>query len=344
MLVLACAALAACSTRDPYNDILWYYRPEPGSEMTPREQSGPYMLGMFHGEDGAPLTWTDVSAGVRWADIVIVGEQHDDANAHLVQTTLVEETMVMWPGSTLCMEMLERNEQPLVDAYMAGTLDKEEFIKQTESADWAGKGSWVKFYQPMIDAARTNGGKVVAANAPRAFVRQARTEGYEALAALPPDQRAQFELPADAPPETYRQRFKAFMTENGNPPTDEELDTMLRSQRVWDATMADSIVKAYKALPRNAKVVHVVGQFHSEYDGGLVSEIQARDGSARILTISVQKGAAYALRDEDRGKADIVMYGAPKAPSWTALQSWKKPVQEKPAETSEQLPEWGKAY
>lgn len=351
LVSLAAVAVAACNTRDPYSDSWWAGRPEPGASITPRVQASPYMLAMFEGTSGRPLVWTDLWEGMQWADIVIVGEQHDDANAHQVQTTLVAEMMAAWPGSALSMEMLERNEQVLVDAYCAGALTTDEFIDQTGSRNWAGKGSWVRFYQPMIDAARDGGGRVIAANAPRQFVRSARTDGYDALTALPPEDRAHFDLPLQPPPHTYRERFRAFMTDDDGGPTEVELDTMLRAQRLWDSTMAASIVAAYQQLPKYGKVIHVVGQFHSEFDGGLVSEIQARTGSARILTITVQKGEANALRAEDKGKADVVVYGVAPVPVWTAAHARRTmPPAERsvPGDATDDLPavlpEWGIAY
>jgi hypothetical protein len=142
------------------------------------------------------------------------------------------------------------------------------------------------------------------------------------------------------------------MTDGGKHAVDEaSVDDILRSQRMWDATMADSIVRAMRAAPSGGKVVHLVGQFHSEYDGGLVSEIQRRSPTARILTVTVQKGEAYALRDEDRGKADVVIYGTAPRPTWTAFRAAAEAVPapgDAPAApgapADEPLPEWGFAY
>jgi uncharacterized iron-regulated protein len=347
---LACAATALASaascTRNPYDDPFWYWAPEPGSTLTPRVQSGPRSLAMFRGDTGTPLDWNSLAAGIRWADVVIVGEQHDDANAHLVQQAVVAETIAAWPGSAVSLEMLERDEQPIVDAYLRGELSKDEFVDRTESRNWASKGSWDGFYQPVIDSAKSGKCPVVAANAPREYVRMARTEGYEALSALPPEQRALFSLPERDPPETYRDRFKGFMAGDGEPPADERVDEVLRAQRLWDATMADSVVRAMRELPARAKVVHLVGQFHSEYDGGLVSEIQARAPMTRILTVTVQKGESRALRPEDRGKADVVVYGVRPSPEWRmfrAGQTFQGSAAAKPFVEGD-LPSWGYAY
>ena len=343
--VLAGAAGTGC-TRDPYDDLVWYYRPQQGSIVVPREQRGPRQLAMFHGSDGAPLDWNALWNGMRWADIVIVGEQHDDANAHRVQLAIWEEAVAAWPGSVVSLEMLERNEQATVDEYLAGTIDQSTFVERTGSRDWAAKDTWDDFYQPVIDTAKRANARVIAANAPRDYVRRARTEGYEALAALPEEERALFALPEDDAPDTYRARFRDFMSGGGEREVDEaRLEEVLRSQRLWDATMADSIAKAWKDMPRGAKLVHLVGQFHSEYDGGLVSEIRARAPWVRILTVTVQKGTAYALRAEDEGKADVVVYGTTTNPVWRSFNA--APIVPETAavpEREEEMPTWGFAY
>ncbi|MFM8698824.1 MAG: ChaN family lipoprotein, partial [Phycisphaerales bacterium] len=151
--VLAGMAGTGC-TRDPYDDLVWYYRPQPGSIIVPHEQRGPRQLAMFHGSDGAPLDWNALWNGMRWADIVIVGEQHDDANAHRVQLAIWEEAVAAWPGSVVSLEMLERNEQATVDEYLAGTIDQATFVERTGSRDWAAKDTWDDFYQPVIDTAK----------------------------------------------------------------------------------------------------------------------------------------------------------------------------------------------
>jgi uncharacterized iron-regulated protein len=356
---VAAATLAAggCSTRNPYADPFWAYAPQPGASVPSHFQASPYQLAVFRGDNGQSIDWNGLWNGIRWADIVIVGEQHDDASAHEVQRAIAEETFAAWPGCAVSLEMLERNEQPIVDAYLRGEITKDEFVTRTNSRDWASKGSWDDFYQPVIDAAKDAGAPVIAANAPREYVRRARTEGYEALAALPPEERANFSIPAGDPPATYRQRFKDLMSGDGaHQVSDAQVDDVLRSQRMWDATMAESIVKAWNAAPSGGKVVHLVGQFHSEYDGGLVSEIQHRAPTARILTISVQKGEAYVMRAEDRGKADVVVYGIAPRPTWTGFNAGltipkgdaiKVPSIGIPAGApapEEPLPTWGFAY
>lgn len=285
--------------------------------VVPADPYPPRGLAMFDGHEGRPLAWVDVMDAVRWADVIFLGEQHNDAVAHAVQLAIVEEAVELWPGTAVSLEMLERHEQHLVDEYLAGMIDQETFIEQTNSANWAGPGSWVVWYQPIIDAAKAHGSPVVAANAPRQYVRLARTGGVEALEQLTPAQQALFEYvhPLPGAGDPYRDRFFSLMQPaagsagadaHGHAMTDEQIEGIFRAQLVWDATMAGSIARA---LERGApRVIHLVGQFHSDFHGANVTELRHRRRSARILTISFQPVNERELRAEDHERADIVIY------------------------------------
>ena len=94
----------------------------------------------------------------------------------------------------------------------------------------------------------------------------------------------------------YRQRFWEFAShgEDGDKEVyAEELDPddpmlpLFRSQQAWDATMAQSIVNAKPTIGH--KVILLVGQFHVEYDGGIVQELRNRSPQLKILVVSIQR-------------------------------------------------------
>ena len=51
--------------------------------------------------------------------------------------------------------------------------------------------------------------------------------------------------------------------------------------------MAQSIANSHPT--REKKVLLLVGQFHVEYDGGIVQELRQRAPHAKILVISIQR-------------------------------------------------------
>jgi len=270
------------------------------------------------GADNAIVTWDDLVARAGAADIVVLAEQHDDSQAHRFQAAL-SGILAARGRVAVCMEMFERDEQALVDAYLAGRISQKTLVDITESRDWGAKGKWDEFYQPIVDAAKENGSPVIAANAPRRFTRLGRLESFDALATFAEAYPEQFVVPAPIEQSAYYERFKATMSHHSAPPakgqggkahtmpefTEEQLAGMFRAQQVWDATMADSVVKAWRA---QGKAMLMVGQFHTDHDGGLLLRTKAAAPDAKILTISLDKAESTTLREEDKGRADLVVY------------------------------------
>ena len=261
------------------------------------------------------ISWVEFLVKIGGVDIVLLGEQHDHAVGHAVQLAVVEDVMDAYPHSVLALEMLERDEQLRVDDYMEGFIDAKTFASITQSKNWGGSGGWEAWYQPIIDAAKERGGSVVAANAPRRYVRLARLDGYERIDELPKERRAFIDYPEELSSGRYRQRFWEFSSHgdgedvvevdvNTIDPDDPMLPTF-KSMQSWDATMAQSIVNAN---PSNShKVILLVGQFHVEYDGGIVQELRNRMPGAKVLVVSIQRDIPEEDWQGDTDIADIMI-------------------------------------
>lgn len=287
---------------------------------------------------GGRATWNDMLSAAADHDVVIIGEQHDDAVGHAVQCAFVEDAVGRWPDTALSMEQLDRRRQSDVDDYVAGIIDRDEFMTEIASTKFrsvarafldgdidratfqrrifaVGWPDWVHNYQPIIDVAREHDMAVIASNTPwRHYASLANHEGFERLDALTPAQRALVEVPEIIPSGPYRKRFNDVMS----PPSDDKeagvhgsanakaLDGAFRAQCVMDATMADSIAKALASRP--GRVIHLVGQFHSDFDGGIVLQLRHLRPQARIMTISMRSVPSQSVREEDRNRADFVVY------------------------------------
>ncbi|MSR18625.1 MAG: hypothetical protein EXS00_05575 [Phycisphaerales bacterium] len=267
---------------------------------------------MFDGSTGAPLTWEELERRVLRSDVIFVGELHTDPGAHALQQAIVELVMSAKRGSAVSLEMLERDEQPMVDAWLRRETTTEEFAQATGSLAWSGEGSWMVWYQPMLDSAREAEGTVIAANAPRRLIRRARAEGLAAISMLDERDRALIEIPsASLANRPYHDRFLQLMTEmadesEGVAPDLLAIDRAFRSQTSWDATMGASVAQAREEGAPS--VVHIVGAFHVRFDGGTVSEVKMRRPIDRILVVVAEPSDSTTLRDEDRGAGDIVVY------------------------------------
>ncbi|MCH2135417.1 MAG: ChaN family lipoprotein [Phycisphaerales bacterium] len=260
---------------------------------------------LIEGENG-PITFDALVTRAAEADVVVLGEQHDDALGHAVQLALFEAIVQRCPEAALALEMLERDEQGLIADYRDGIIDAKKFAALTRSSAWAGEGSWDAWYGPIVDAAISQQAAVVAANAPRRYVTLARTDGFDALQALDGDRRTLVDLPEPPLSGPYRDRFMELMLDEDGTPhvADDVAEAFFRAQQVWDATMASSVVRALEHGHR--PVVLLVGRFHSDYEGGTVELIKRAKPEAAILTVSLEPEDARA--EADLGRADVVVF------------------------------------
>ncbi len=276
----------------------------------------PSSVASFDGKTRTQIGWNEVLDRVKKANAVFIGETHDDASAHRIEHALVDAFLVAHPTAAVSLEMLERDDQMAVDAYLRGESTVEAFITVTKSHDWAGENTWIPWYQPMVDSARRSGTQVVASNAPRQYVTIALREGYEPLRALPANERLLFEIDDGLARDGDWNRLRELMVEmhkeraekgGAGPlePSDEDVDRAHRSQRVWDRTMGTS---AAKAFAQNHAVIHVAGGFHLEERLGTVAQFARLCPDANILVISLRPTSSAELSDEQINGADIVIH------------------------------------
>lgn len=303
---------------------------------------------MFDAKTSEPVTFEQVVERMLEADVIILGEQHDDPMAHATQLVLFRELNMLEPGTALSMEMLERDEQGYVDQYLAGEIGARKLASLTKSANWGAKGGWHKWYGRIVATAKARGARVVAANAPRKYSRKAHKEGYEALKELPAEEQAYFTLAQPMHRGEYFDNFHALFAPAQKDEPEEEADSdegeaegeaqeetesdasgeekaeekdddhmsmseekienYYRSQLVWDATMASSIAKALQTGSK--KVLHLVGRFHCDNNGGTPELVHRYAPDARVLVISMSPGTPEdgVLAEDDTGRADIVIY------------------------------------
>ena len=275
-------------------------------------------LVVHDGRTGDTLTWAALLDRLRGADVIVIGEQHNDATGHAVQLAVVDDVLESSDGGGLALEMLERDEQPLVQDYIEGIIDDETFAKLTNSTNWSGTGSWEAWYQPVIDASIEHGGVVIAANAPRRYVRLARTDGWARLDEISDARSALVEHPDEGMMGGYRDRFIELMGGHGDDDSDDEearaeametAESFFLAQQVWDATMAGSISEALKSS--GPPVILLVGRFHSDHEGGTVLQLRRHHPAARIATISLEPECDAVEFDTSEPQADFIVCTSP---------------------------------
>ena len=218
------------------------------------------------------------------ADVVFLGEQHTDPATHILELDVLKGLHKRAGARlTVGMEMWERDVQPALDAYLHGRTDEAAFLKTARP--------WFNYqpeYRPLIEYAKANNIPVLASNVPQPIASAVGRRGLAALADAPPGQAAAL---VQAPHDGAWLRFKSVMESMGGAHGGAAMDeaTIARfyeAQTVRDEIMAESITRRLDAAP-GVLVLHINGQFHSDYGDGIPRRVLWRRPLTKIVIVSV---------------------------------------------------------
>jgi uncharacterized iron-regulated protein len=244
------------------------------------------------------------------ADIVFIGEQHDDPGTHRLELALLEGIARRRSNVIVSLEMFERDVQRQVDDYLAGKISEQEFLKTARP--------WPRYatdYKPLIEFAKAKGWRVIAGNVPRRYASQVGKSGLSAAEKLPEAERGYLAKTFSCPPDDYFKRFTEAMS--GHPGESKDapkmdaamIERMYQAQCVKDETMAESIAIAAQAAP-NTLIIHYNGAFHSDYRLGTAARTKQRLPKANIKIVSaIPVDSLDKMNpDKERKRADYLLF------------------------------------
>jgi uncharacterized iron-regulated protein len=263
------------------------------------------------GRSGARLELGALLDRLAAADVVFVGETHDDETTHRAELAIYEGVRARRQDKVvLALEMFERDVQPALDEYLAGRSSEQEFLSNTRP--W---NNYATAYRPLIESARAARVPVVASNFPAPLRRKVAREGEPALDAAraqAPDQ-----VPAEllaSTPEYWRRVDNAIRGHSGMMGAGgADEDRRLSTQSLWDNSMGESCARALDAHP-GWSVVHVNGGFHSQYWDGTVRQLRLRRPQLQILTVALVPATNPAVEEVSGAPlADFVVFAERRA-------------------------------
>ncbi len=255
-----------------------------------------------YSRDGHTVTLNDIVNAAANADVVFLGEIHDDSLGHVVQLHLLRAMQARYGdarGVVLGLEMFETDVQSVLDEYASGVIRERDMLEATRP--W---GNYAQDYRPMVEFAVTSGIPVVGTNAPKRYVsRVSREGGVDALDALSPEARRTMPTPVAPPSEPLAAKFTALMGDMGSHgamPGMPSVDGMLAAQNLRDATMAEAMLGAMEDAEAPL-AIHVNGSFHSEAGLGIPEHLARLAPEARVLIVTAApaSGAMPTIGDDD---------------------------------------------
>jgi uncharacterized iron-regulated protein len=252
-----------------------------------------------------------MEADLARADVVLLGEQHDDANTHRLETAVLEGLARRRVPVTLSLEMFERDVQPTLDSYVSGTSAEDEFLK--------GARPWPRYatdYRPLVEFAKSQRWPIVAANVPRRIASDIARSGRLAVDSLSAADRRLAANDLQCPHDSYFDRFAEQMgghsAGGSQAGGDASTERYFWAQCVKDETMAESIAAASaKQDGRPGVIVHVTGAFHSDFGAGTSERVRRRLLGRRIATVSlvpVESLDDITPTGDDLKRADYLVY------------------------------------
>jgi uncharacterized iron-regulated protein len=240
---------------------------------------------------GKVVTLDDVISAMSRAEVVFIGETHNDAVGHRIELQLLQAAEARYgsgaqSGSrrevTLSLEMFERDVQTALDEYLGNLILERQFL--TDSRPW---NNYPSDYKPLIELARAKSLAVIAANVPTRYANRVARMGRASLAALSPQAKEWLApLPYGEASTAYAAKFNSAM---GGMPSGHDgnaKQNFLDAQVLRDATMAYSIAQALKSRQK-ALVLHVTGLFHVEGRMGIPELLEKYRPQTRSLVIAL---------------------------------------------------------
>jgi uncharacterized iron-regulated protein len=230
--------------------------------------------------------------------VVFIGESHDRYEDHLNQLAIIRGLVERGNQVAIGMEFFQQPFQDKLDAYVAGRLSEEAFLRETEYFE-----RWrfdYRLYRPILRYAREQRLPLIALNIPREITRKVGDGG---IASLTAEERRQIPAEIDRDDAAYRAHVERVFAMHPKDP-DASFDHFLEVQLLWDEGMAERAARWLEANPGKQLVV-LAGAGHVEYGRGIPARLQRR---LDVPMASVMSGQQRPLDPE---LADYLLYPQP---------------------------------
>lgn len=271
--------------------------------------------------DTKARAWVDfevMAADLAKADVVMVGEQHNDPNTHRLELALLEALSRRRADLAVSLEMFERDTQTMLDEFLGGTIDEAAFLK--------GSRPWRNYetdYKPLVEFAVARKWPVIAANVPKMLASSMAKAGLDILKTVPAEQKHWLPADMNCPKDEYFDRFAKTM--GGHPASQSAEETAATVERYYyaqclkDEVMGESIARAAKGPGEGPLVVHYNGAFHSDFALGAAERAKRRLPGSRVAVVTmlpVESLDGLKPEGDDLRRADYFVYtlSPPKRP------------------------------
>jgi uncharacterized iron-regulated protein len=212
---------------------------------------------------GKEMSLEQFLAELRPSSMVLVGEQHGQADHHAAQLQIILALHRSGKPLAVALEMFEHRSQAVLDQWVAGQMDESSFVPRFR-ANWG--DNW-PHYREIFIACRDRGIPMVGVNVPREITSQVARSGFSSLE---PEQLGLLpRVSCRVDPEYLELMRQAHGHGQGG---DEAFTRFCEAQLVWDTSMAVYSLDYLKRNPERT-VILLTGSVHA-WKKGVPAQMQ----------------------------------------------------------------------
>lgn len=206
---------------------------------------------------------------IRDANLVLVGEQHDNRDHHAAQLRIIQTLHNAGKPIAVALEMIEHRLQPILDGWGSGQMEEKTFVPYFQ-ASWG--NNW-PLYRDIFVYCRDHGIPMVGLNVPREITSQVARKGF---ASLTPEQVGLLPMVTCRVDREYMELMRQA---HGHGSSDEQFIRFCEAQLVWDTAMA---VYSMEYIGKNPErtVVLLAGSVHA-WKKGIPARIREQSPGTR---------------------------------------------------------------
>ncbi|HVO29590.1 MAG TPA: ChaN family lipoprotein [bacterium] len=257
-LVSLAALLGGCAPRPPRAPEGWPQKTE----------------WIVDGRTGERSSFDAMIDDLSGADVVFVGEDHDNPHHHELQKRVLDALAAKKNGMGLGMEMLQERSQKVADEFSEGKIDADALASEV---DW--KRTWgfpFAMYRPVLEVARAKKVALFALNADDEVVHKVSQKGLEGLTAEERAKVPELDLSSKEYRDFVREAFQGHMKMS-----EDRFERFFTAQVIWDETMASHTADAAKNRP----MMVMAGTGHLLRRMGIPSRVERRLPSAKTRVL-----------------------------------------------------------
>lgn len=257
---------------------------------------------IFIGEKSKAIDFDKMMKGLKDADVVFFGENHNNSLAHWLQMQVLKSLNVTTGKEVIVgAEMFEADDQLILNEYLSGLIKEDHLIKEAKVWD-----NYQTDYAPLVNYAKEHELSFIATNIPRRYANVVARNGLQALEELgsePKQYMAPLPISVDYELSSYKEISAMMAGHMGH--ASSRGKNLVNAQAIKDATMAHFIIQNFS---EGLVFYHLNGSFHSKNKQGIVHYLQIANPDLNIVTITaVDQEEIEALEDANQGLADYVI-------------------------------------